>query len=254
MMVPDGGGPRGPGGEPLAMRPHTEYWNETCGHRYHEAAEGQIGNTALCACGTYSIGVCTGCSAPVCGDCSAHREQRRLCRACLAAFDQAAAEAAADAKLRREETARAEAKKHETAAAVAQARHAAAVEARHAEPGVPTGRQLAERQNRLQDRLAKPYGFDLGEAFTGLVGVAFGWFVVVTIAFYVLSEALGISQDRGEVYIGVYGAFAAVGVGWWLARVVARASRTGRRKGWQAELADSRYARGCGSRDCRVCY
>jgi hypothetical protein len=75
-----------------------------CGTRYREGAA-EI--TTKCACGTYSIGECTRCSRPVCGDHSLLVTSQRVCSACRQAeLSQAAAEkAAAEARQREQQEA-----------------------------------------------------------------------------------------------------------------------------------------------------
>ena len=50
-----------------------------CGYRYQA---GTPGTTPLCSCGTFAIGVCQDCNAPVDGDCSLVMDGQRLCRPC----------------------------------------------------------------------------------------------------------------------------------------------------------------------------
>ena len=55
----------------------------TCGASYQEGAPAS--GAATCACGTFAIGICQECGAPVCGgrSCSSMYGGRRLCSACV---------------------------------------------------------------------------------------------------------------------------------------------------------------------------
>ncbi len=66
----------------------------TCGVRYQEGRGGPA--VAICTCGTFAIGRCTECGAPVCGlpDCSRMRAQKRVCTRHVIEAAKAAAEAA----------------------------------------------------------------------------------------------------------------------------------------------------------------
>jgi hypothetical protein len=61
------------------VEPVTFVVTQPCGVRYHE---GPAPLTPPCRCSTYSIGTCTRCKRPVCGDCSRLREQERWCTDC----------------------------------------------------------------------------------------------------------------------------------------------------------------------------
>lgn len=50
-----------------------------CGSRYQPPSAPSLRRPQLCACGTYAIGQCVECDAPVCGDHSDLYEERRLC-------------------------------------------------------------------------------------------------------------------------------------------------------------------------------
>jgi hypothetical protein len=72
--------------------------DRVCGTRYHEATDGPRGGaTPVCACGTFAVGVCAECGAPVCGECSSRRNQRRLCPVHTAASDREQRRVADDA-------------------------------------------------------------------------------------------------------------------------------------------------------------
>jgi hypothetical protein len=111
-LIPD---PNAPGA--ALPVPDVEY--VSCGHRYH-VGPGEPADARTCACGTFSIGWCAECGAPVCGDHSGLFEDRRLCsedgRQLLAGREAAARAARADMERqradeqRREATRRAEAK------------------------------------------------------------------------------------------------------------------------------------------------
>lgn len=65
-------------GNPAQMEPHDEVMSRVCATRYHVG--GPI-STALCACGTFAIGICPQpeCGIPVCGDHSRLMDGQRLC-------------------------------------------------------------------------------------------------------------------------------------------------------------------------------
>lgn len=74
-MVPDVG-------HPGRERPLDVRVSQVCGVRYHEGTVGV--DTPLCSCRTFSIGVCSTCGSPVCGDHSELSSGLRLCLQCLA--------------------------------------------------------------------------------------------------------------------------------------------------------------------------
>jgi hypothetical protein len=80
-------------------RPVTDVIRRPCGLRYHEATGG--GSTLLCDWdqGTFAIGLCADCGKPVCGDHSRLYQDRRLCIRDVRAREEAAALAAAEARL-----------------------------------------------------------------------------------------------------------------------------------------------------------
>ena len=84
-------------GEPGATMPVTDIIRRPCGVRYHEAVDG--GTTPLCACSTFAIGICADCAKPVCGDCSRVFGGRRLCSEHADAREDAAVQAAIEARL-----------------------------------------------------------------------------------------------------------------------------------------------------------
>jgi hypothetical protein len=75
--------------------PAVDIVERPCRVRYHEDGGA---STATCACGTFGIGVCAECGSVVCGDHSRLRGQR-LCVEHAQIADEAAAEAAAQARL-----------------------------------------------------------------------------------------------------------------------------------------------------------
>lgn len=66
--------PAGPGGQmvPVPVR---------CGHRFLSPTPGDA--TEVCSCGLYSIGRCSDCSGPFCGDHMHTIDGRRVCSACV---------------------------------------------------------------------------------------------------------------------------------------------------------------------------
>lgn len=67
--------PAGPGGQmvPVPVR---------CRHRFQSAPRGE--SVAACSCGLYSIGECSTCQAPFCGDHVRTVNGRRICSTCVA--------------------------------------------------------------------------------------------------------------------------------------------------------------------------
>jgi hypothetical protein len=90
VRVPD------PMGVPGATMPATDTVYRPCGVRYHEGAGVA---TATCACGTFGIGICAECGKVICGDHSRRSGGQRLCIEHSQIRDEAAALAAAQARL-----------------------------------------------------------------------------------------------------------------------------------------------------------
>lgn len=55
---------------------------EPCPSRHHVPMTGSATPLPRCVCGTFAIGLCAVCDAPVCGDDSARDDGLRVCRSC----------------------------------------------------------------------------------------------------------------------------------------------------------------------------
>lgn len=67
--------PAGPSGQMVGINR-----SGPCGHRFHAGSHREAAG-GYCTCGTYAIGICAECRAPVCGDHSDLLGGRRLCTA-----------------------------------------------------------------------------------------------------------------------------------------------------------------------------
>lgn len=96
-MVPDQQG----------MHPERRAREVRCGLEYQESDSSRT-QVPLCHCSTYSVGVCAGCSDPVCGNHSRQTSAGRLCSDCLARHEAklaAAEEAASQVRAAEQESA-----------------------------------------------------------------------------------------------------------------------------------------------------
>lgn len=66
-------------GHPGMLRPVSSEVSRRCATRYQEDSGVA---TALCECGTFSVGLCQGCNRPICGDHSQLFEGTRFCNDC----------------------------------------------------------------------------------------------------------------------------------------------------------------------------
>lgn len=93
----------GPGLSDPRLGPPVIDWQRICAVEYQEGATS--GAPISCACSTFAIGLCAGCSQPVCGIHSGlHPSGRRLCEHCWRAADEIAAAEAAEAERKAGET------------------------------------------------------------------------------------------------------------------------------------------------------
>ncbi|MGY1813240.1 hypothetical protein [Blastococcus sp. SYSU D00820] len=240
QMVPDEGGPRGPYGEPLAMRPQYSRWSEPCGHRYAEGAPGSPGG-ARCSCGTYSIGRCADCGQDVCGDDSVRRDGRRICRSCI--------EAAAR-RAEAEEAARAEAER--TARARETAEHDERRAAREASSEVLAQPDLDARRRLLEERLRRiprstPWP---GAVFRSTVL----WFVPVALLAHLVPLPWDAVFPRELWRLCLTIVLAVLVVLTWAVRMRRLARLRDSRPDVVRQLAALDYERGCGDPACGRCY
>jgi hypothetical protein len=90
-------------------RPVTRPVMESCNAEYPEAGDSGVAAAGrLCACGTYPIGVCQECGAPLCGDHSSFEAGRRICTQHVSDRRRAAEQQAAERALAKREAQRRE--------------------------------------------------------------------------------------------------------------------------------------------------
>jgi hypothetical protein len=236
------------------MRPQQDFWTEPCRHRYHEQQGDGMVDLAVCSCGTFAIGRCLDCDRPVCGDCSSVYGGRRLCGNCLRVVQQREG-AERSAEQARQATRNAEAAARRAAeAASAERAHAEKVRAREGGPGVPTPAALASRRRELE-RLVGRFRGASGPSAGGFWGAAVGWFVGITVAYFVItSAARGQDGVPGAVFATTYVGIGVVALLIWLGPHALRSMRSARWPEWEKELAELKFQRGCGERSCRRCY
>lgn len=230
--VPDELGPRGPNGEPMAVRPVQTSHSEVCAHRYQSGAPS---GTPVCDDGIFAIALCQDCSRPVCGDCGVAQGQARLCRADVA---RRAKEAQREAEARQQ---------------AMDAAHTADLRARIAAGELPTDEELARSRSQLaalDSKLgfAPPPAASVASAFKGLLVSVALWFFAAGGAV----AAFGASGDMTRV-IPIYvvtGAVLLAGWGAWLGAGVRARRAWDRRAALSGRVSALRH---CGRTGCGVC-
>lgn len=231
------------------MEPVTFMTQRVCGTRY------QIGGgmvTPKCNCSTFSIGSCSACDKPVCGDHSILLGERRLCSNCYREDRERAAEAAAvkAAAVRARQTAKRETQRSREA--VVQAKEDRELKA-HSQVlakrrvGYGSAREIAARIQRLQQGRGRSR-FNLYGQHDNLLLLLFIAVVMgppLGIASYITSPSYPLldREDSWLVFVAVLVVEIAAGV------LVAMVSKWRR----NAELARLRQMLVCGDPECRRC-